>query len=94
MFNSRLAPQSTAIFAMVRSSISNTIPKSQAPLPKTPSGPLGEVLAFLVFKRARQAFLSFAFLLFQASGDYNTKPFSQSQEVQLTARPPRGSLYV
>ena len=64
---------------MVRSSISNTIPKSQAPLPKTPSGPSGEVLAFLVFKGARQVFLSFAFPLFQASGDNNTKDFSQSQ---------------
>ena len=83
MFNSRLAPQSIAIFAMVRSSISNTIPKSQAPLLKTPSGPSGEVLACLVFKRARQVCLSFAFPLFQASGDNNTKDFSQSQEGSL-----------
>ena len=65
---------------MVRSSISNTIPKSQAPLLKAPSGPSGDELNFLVSKRARQAFLSFAFLFFQASGDNNTKPFSQSQE--------------
>ena len=66
---------------MVRSSISNTIPKSQAPLLKAPSGPSGDELNFLVLQRARQVFLSFAFPLFQASGDNNTKDFFESQEL-------------
>lgn len=47
MFNSRLAPQSTAIFAMVGNSVSKHIPKSQYPSPPAPSGPFGIGLASL-----------------------------------------------
>ena len=86
----RLTPVSI-VFAMVRNSVSKHIPKSQPPLPKAPSGPFGNGLVFLVFQRARQAFLSFAFPLFQASGDNNTKDFSQSQ-VELAEESIRPSL--
>ena len=45
-----------------------------------PLGAFGNRACFLVLQRARQAFLSFAFPFFQASGDNGTKPFSESQE--------------
>ena len=72
---------SIAIFAMVRNSVSKHIPKSQYPLRKAPLGTPGSELNVLVLQRARQVFLSFAFPLFQASGDNNTKDFFESQEL-------------
>ena len=77
----RLSPSHLSPFStMVRSSISNTVSKSQPPLRKAPRDPLETGLSSLSSKRARQAFLSFAFPFFQASGDNNTKDFSESQE--------------